>query len=184
MLTISHMSDLLLSAGIHERSVSAVLAAVLAAAARPATAVLGCLAGAPLSLKVVATGERVLTDAETYRLDAWDAATCRYRTGLLLTADGTVAAGTWLLWLPSRLPPDACRALDEGTEPAGRILGPLGMRRTDRRALATAGIEEITGAAAAVRSSAVLEVGGQGAGIAEENITLEFARALCAGLRP
>jgi len=58
------------------------------------------------------------------------------------------------------------------------------MRRTDRRALATAGIEEITGAPAVVRSSAVLEVGGQGAGIAEENITLEFARALCAGLRP
>jgi hypothetical protein len=164
--------------------VSTVLAALLAAAARPATDVLGCLAGAPLSLKVVASGQRALTDAEQYRLLAGGDEPCRYRTGLLLTADGTVAAGTWLLWLPGRLPAGARRALDDGTEPAGRILGPLGMRRTDRRALATAGIEEITGAPAVVRSSAVLEVGGQGAGIAEENITLEFARALCAGLRP
>jgi hypothetical protein len=169
---------LLLDVGIHERSVSTVLAAILAASTRPATEILGHLSGSPLSVKVLASGERLMTDAEQYRLGVFDVASCRWRTSLLVTADGTVAAGVWLLWLPDRLPESARQALDDGTEPAGRILGPLGMRRTDRRALATAGIEEITGAPAAVRSSAVLEIGGHPVAIAEENVTLQFAASL------
>lgn len=152
------------------------------AAARPATEVLGQLSGHALGIKVLASGERHLADdamtAYRHRLDADGVVSCRYRTGLLCTEDGTVAAGTFLLWLPCRLPYDACAALEEGAEPAGRILGPLGMRRADRRALATTGIEEITGNDAAVRSSAVLVVGGMTVAIAEENITRAFAEGL------
>lgn len=165
----------LLTAGIRGQDAGAVLAAIMAASTRPATLVLGRLAGCTLSVRVLASGTRPLDDAERHRLAAADIAACRYRTALLITPDGTVAAGTHLAWLPGRLPPAACRALDDGAEPAGAILAPLGMTRADRRALATAGIEEITGAAAAVRSSAVLMVAGAAAAIAEENITREFA---------
>jgi len=172
------MKGTLLDAGIHTQSVGAVLAAIMAASTRPATEVLEHLSGRTLTVKVLSSGERPLTDEEYFRLSPGAITVCRYRTGLLRTEDGTVAAGVWLLWLPPRLPFDACRALDEGILPAGKILGPLGMRRADRRALATAGIEEITGADAAVRSTAVLMAGGVAVGIAEENITREFAESL------
>ena len=158
------------------------LAAVMRASTRPATEILEHLSGQKLTIKVLSSGERSLTDTimEPYRhrLGAEGIVSCCYRTGLLVTDDGTVAAGTFLLWLPCRLPYGACTAFSAGTEPAGRILGPLGMRREDRRALATTGIEEITGADAAVRSSAVLVVEGMAAGVAEENITMEFAASL------
>jgi hypothetical protein len=52
------------------------------------------------------------------------------------------------------------------------------MRREDRRAMATTGIEEVTGADAAARSSAVLMVEGQAVAIAEEHITRQFAETL------
>ena len=172
------MSDLLLNAGITSHGVSNVLAAILAASSRPATEVLERLSGQPLAIRVLASGERPLADRERHRLGAEGIASCCYRTGLLVTADGTVAAGVFLLWLPCRLPFAACRELREGAQPAGRILGPLGMRREDRRALATTGIEEITGNDAAVRSSAVLVVGGQAVGMAEENVTMAFAASL------
>ena len=172
------MEGSLLNVRLHSPSVPSVLAAIMAASTRPATEVLERLSGHALSIKVAASGERPLADAERHRLNADGIVSCCYRTGLLVTGDGTVAAGTFLLWLPARLPYDACRALEKGDEPAGRILGPLGMRRADRRALATTGIEEITGNDAAVRSSAVLVVGGMAVGIAEENITMAFAEAL------
>jgi len=158
-----------------------VLAAILAASARPATEVLERLSGQTLGIKVVASGERPLDITEQNRLDAEGIVACRYRTGLLSTRDGTVAAGVFLLWLPARLPFAACRELDEGAKPAGKILGPYGMRRADRRALATDGIEDITGADAVARSSAVLMVGGVAVGIAEENVTRVFAEALAGG---
>lgn len=172
------MKGTLLDAGIHTQSVGAVLAAIMAASTRPATEVLEHLSGRTLGIKVLSSGKRPLADDEWYRLNGGAITTCRYRTALLCAEDGTVAAGTWLVWLPPRLPFDACRALDEGTLPAGKILSLLGMSRADRRAMATTGIEEITGADAAVRSSAVLMVGGAAAAIAEENITREFAETL------
>ena len=92
-----------------------------------------------------------------------------------------MAASTSLLWLPARLPAEACRELDAGEKPAGAILRPYGMKRTDRRAMATSGIEEVTGQDAAVMSSAVLTVGKVAAGIAEETITKRFAEALTGG---
>ncbi len=172
------MKTPLLSAGVHSRDVADVLAAVLRASTRPATEVLESLGSCALHIDVLATGERALTDHEQHRLSAAGIISCCYRTGLLRTGDGTVAAGTFLLWVPCRLGYDTCRALEKGEEPAGRILGPLGMRRADRRALATTGIEEITGDDAAVRSSAVLVVGGMAVGIAEENVTRAFAESL------
>ena len=167
--------------GVCARDVATVLAAWMNASPKPLTALLEDLTHAPVRLQVLASGERPLTGPEQFRLAAGGLAACRWRHGLLL-ADGEVAASTSLLWLPARLPAAACLALDAGDEPAGRVLAPLGLRRTDRRAMATTGIEEVTGQDAAVMSSAVLTVGGVKAGIAEETITRRFAEALAGGV--
>jgi hypothetical protein len=159
--------------------VGTVLAAILSASSRPLTRILEDLSGTQLAIKVLADGERGLTERESFRLTAGGITRCRWRHGLLIAADGTVAASTSLVWLEPRLPFDACQALAEAAEPAGVILGRYGMRRTDRRAMATTGIEEVTGRQAAVISTAVLEVGGGLAvGYAEETITRQFAEAL------
>jgi hypothetical protein len=125
------MSSLLQLEGMHAQDVGTVLAAILAASSRPATRILEDLSGAPLHIKVLASGERPLTDREQYRLHAEGLLQCRYRHG-----------------------------------------------REDRRAMATTGIEEVTGADAAARSSAVLMVEGQAVAIAEEHITRQFAETL------
>lgn len=172
------MHSQLLDVGVHSRDVGNVLAAVLAASSRPLTRVLEDLAGTSLSIRVLDGGERALRDDEAFRLSAAGIARCRWRTGLLVADGGTVAASTVLVWLPARLPYDACEALNEGAEPAGVILGRLGMRRADRRAMATNGMEDVTGADAAVRSTAVLEVAGQAVGYADETVTKAFAERL------
>ena len=167
--------------GVCTRDVATVLAAWMCATPKPLTALLEDLTRTPVRIEVLASGERPLTDREQYRLGAEGLAACRWRHGLLI-ADGQVAASTSLLWLPARLPEQACRELDAGERPAGAILGPYGMRRTDRRAMATTGIEEVTGQDAAVISSAVLTVGKVAAGIAEETIVRAFAVALAGGV--
>lgn len=172
------MHSQLLDARMRPHEVGSVLAAVLAASSRPLTRVLEDLAGTKLSIKILADGERPLREAEAFRLGAAGIMRCRWRNGLLVAADGIVAASTALLWLPARLPSATCRELDEGTEPAGVILGRLGMRREDRRAMATAGMEEVTGTDAAVRSTAVLMVDGHAAGYADECVTRVFAESL------
>lgn len=172
------MSGLLELEGIHAQDVGTVLAAVLAASRRPATEILQGLSGATLHIDVLASGERPLTGREQYRLQAGDLRLCRYRHGLLVTGSGLVAASVSLTWLPARLPPGACRALDDGKEPAGVILGRLGMHREDRRAMPTGFDDEITGEPLAVASSAVLVVDGQRVAIAEEFILLKFAESL------
>ena len=172
------MHSQLLDTGIHSRDVGNVLAAILAASSRPLTAILQGLSGAELSIKVLADGERPLNDRERFRMGADGIARCRWRTGLLVTPDGVVAASVSLVWLPVRLPFDACRELDAGDQPAGVILGRLGMRRQDRQAMATRGMEDVTGADAAVRSTAVLVVDGQAVGIAGECVTRDFAESL------
>jgi chorismate-pyruvate lyase len=166
--------------GVATRDVATVLAAWMCATPKPLTALLEDLTRTPVRIEVLASGERPLTDREQYRLSAPDVTACRWRHGLLV-ADGQVAASTSLLWLPARLPDEACRELDAGERPAGAILRPLGMKRTDRRAMATSGIEEVTGQDAAVMSSAVLSVGKVAVGIAEETITRVFAAALTGG---
>ena len=164
--------------GIHAQDVGTVLAAVLAASSRPATEILSGLARTSLHVRVLAVGERDLTSRERFRLRAGGLRRCRWRHGLLVTAGGLTAASVSLTWLPARLPYQACRALDEGTSPAGTILGPLGMRREDRRAMPTRFDDEITGEPLAVAASAVLTVGGWRVGIAEEFITMAFAETL------
>jgi chorismate-pyruvate lyase len=167
--------------GVCTRDVATVLAAWMNATPKPLTALLEDLTRSPVRLQVLASGERPLTGREQFRLGAEGLTACRWRHGLLI-ADGEVAASTALLWLPARLPAEACLALDAGEKPAGAILGPLGMRRTDRRAMATTCIEEVTGQDAAVMSSAVLTVGKVAVGIAEETITKRFAEALAGGV--
>ena len=166
--------------GILARDVGTILAAWLNATPKPLTAMLEDLVKAPVRIQVLASGRRPLTGREQFRLDAGGLAGCRWRTGLLI-ADGEVAASTSLLWLPARLPVEACRELDAGEKPAGAILRPLWMRRTDRRAMAAAGTEEVAGRDAAVMSSAVLTIGKAAVGIAEETITKRFAAALTGG---
>src|SRR6185312_3338579 len=172
------MSGLLLTVGVHTQSVGTVLAAILQASSHPATRILEDLSGTTLHVDVLASGKRPLTDREQYRLQAAALHTCRYRNGLLVTEDGLVAASCSLVWLPARLPFDACRELDKTTTPAGTILGPLGMRREDRRAMATDRDDEITGEPRATASSAVLFVDGQRVAIAEEFVMLKFAKTL------
>ena len=169
--------------GVATRDVATVLAAWMCATTKPLTALLEDLAKTPVRLQVLASGERPLTNREQFRLGAESLEACHWRHGLLI-ADGQVAASTSLLWLPARLPAQACRELDAGEKPAGAILRPYGMKRTDRRAMATTGIEEVTGQDAAVMSSAVLTVGKVAAGIAEETITRAFASALAGGVAP
>jgi chorismate-pyruvate lyase len=166
--------------GVATSDVATVLAAWMNATPQPLTALLEDITKTPVRIQVLASGERPLTLREQHRLDASDLTPCRWRHGLLI-ADGQVAASTALLWLPDRLPARACRELDAGERPAGAILRPLGMKRTDRRAMATTGIEEVTGQDAAVMASAVLTVGKVAVGIAEETITRAFAEALTGG---
>lgn len=166
--------------GVCARDVAVVLAAWMNATPRPLTALIEDMTGTPVTLQVLASGERPLTRREQYRLGAESVAACRWRHGLLF-ADDQVVASTSLVWLPARLPAAACRELDAGNEPAGKILGPLGMRRAQRCAGASRLIEEVTGQDAAVMSSAVLTVGRVPVGIAEETITNAFAEALAGG---
>ena len=172
------MSGLLELEGIHAQDIGTVLASVLAASCRPATEILQHLSGTTLHLKVLASGERPPTDREQYRLQAGSLRLCHCRHGLLVTQDGLTAASCSLVWLPARLPHDTCRELDEGTKPAGAILAPLGMRREDRRAMATGFDDEITGEPRATASSAVLVVDGQRVAIAEEFVTMAFTETL------
>lgn len=177
------MSPMLASSlyeGVAARDVATVLAAWLNATPKPLTDIIGDITGTPVRIEVLARGERALTSREQFRLGAEGLVACRWRTGLLIAAD-EVAASTSLLWLPARLPVEACLALDAAQEPAGRVLAPYGLRRTDRQAMATTGMEGVVGKDVAVKSSAVLTVGGVAAGIAEEAISRAFARMLAGG---
>jgi hypothetical protein len=166
------------------------------AAGYPATAtgLLEYLSGSRLRLQVIRPepgqppAKRRLTDREQYRLKAGSLASCNWRHAVLVVDDGSdeggmIAAAVSLVWLPVRLPFDTCTALDAGQEPAGAILGrlPGGVRREDRRAGAAWSIEEITGAEAAVTSTAALAVEGHGrVAIAEEWVLRDFAESLAA----
>ena len=178
----SAASDLssLAAIGIRPKDAAHMLATMLALSRRPATLLMQDLAGVKLSITTVRTGERCLSVSEADLLDAPEGTPCRWRTARLQTADGELAAGVFLLWLPSRLPAATCAELDAAAEPAGVILDriPGGMRREQRRAGAADVIDEITGEDASVMSRAVLVAGGQAAGIAEENFMAAFVKSL------
>lgn len=176
-----------LATGVCGRDVCDVLAAVLRASTRPLTIVLEDFSGSPLRLEVLRDGERYLNTAgaiqdECYRLDAPPGTWCRWRQSLLVTEDGMVAASVSLIWLPDRLPEQARHGLEQAVEPAGKVLERFGMRRHDRRALATTQIDEVTGRDAAVLATAVCVVGGQKVAIAGECVLRDFAESLVSEL--
>ncbi len=166
--------------GLHPQDTPHMLATILQLSRRPATLLLRDLGGVNLRITVTRTGERSLSIAEADLLNAPEGTPCRWRTGRLETADGKLAAGVFLLWLPCRLDAGTCAELDAGTEPAGVILGrlPGGMRREQRRAVAVGVIDEITGEDTSVMSRAVLVAGGQAVGLAEENFMAAFTESL------
>jgi hypothetical protein len=166
--------------GIRPQDAAHMLATILTLTPRPVTILLQDLAGVKLRITVTRTGEHGLTVAEADLLDAPEGTPCRWRTGRLETADGELAAGVSILWLPCRLDENTCAAMDAGAEPAGVILGrlPGGMRREQRRAVALNVIDETTGEDASLMSRAVLVAGGQAVGIAEENFMAAFVKGL------
>jgi hypothetical protein len=164
--------------GIRPQDAPHVLATLIDRSPLPVTVLVQALADVDLRITVTRTGERPLNISEAHLLDASLLTACRWRTARLETTGGELAAGVFLLWVPSRLDEGTCAELDAGNEPAGMILGRLGMRREQRRAVAVSVIDEITGEDASVMSRAVLAVAGQAVAIAEENFTAAFAESL------
>ena len=158
--------------------VANLLATLLAVSTTPATLLLEELARTQIRIEVLGRQDRELTVAEHYRLDAGPITTGHYRTGLLRTASGLVAAETSLIILPQRIPQHARVALAGTDIPVGRILAPLGMQRLDRRTLCRHGCLDTAGGDVAVDSSAVLAVDGDKVAIATERITGDFCRLI------
>ena len=164
--------------GIRSQDAPHVLATLIDRSPLPVTVLVGGIADTEFRITVTRTGERPLSISEAHLLDAPLLTACRWRTARLETTRGELAAGVFLLWVPSRLDAGTCAELDAGNEPAGVILGRLGMRREQRRAVAVSVIDEITGEDASVMSRAVLAVAGQAVAIAEENFMTAFVEGL------
>ena len=179
-MQITTLAPGLAALGIDGQDVAHVLATLIDRSPLPVTVLIQGLADVKLTITVAGTGSRDLSAREAHLLDAPEGTPCRWRTARLETAGGELAAGVFLLWLPSRLDEGTRAALDAGTEPAGVILGriPGGMRREQRRAAAADVIDEVTGEDASVMSRAVLVAGGQAVGLAEENFMARFVKGL------
>lgn len=158
--------------------VANLLATILAVSTTPATLLLEELARTQIRIEVLGRADRELTAAEHYRLDAGPITAAHYRTGLLRTASGLVAAETSLVILPERIPMHARAALARTSIPVGKILASLGVRRVDRRALCSNGCLDTAGGDVAVQSSAVLALDGVKVAIATERITGDFCRLI------
>jgi hypothetical protein len=128
----------------------------------------------------VRAGRRALDVGEASLLGAPAGKPCRWRAGRLETADGQLAAGVFLLWIPGWLPAEVGAALDAAREPAGAVLNgmPGGMHREDLRAVAADCLDEITGETRSVASKAVLVAGGRRVAYAEEFFTRAFVESL------
>lgn len=155
-------------AGSGPGQVAEAAAAELRANPGPATALLERLAREDLWITVTSEGTRLLDDGERRRLHAPPATGAYVRTGQLVTVSGVTAARTSLTVIPGLLPPDVRGALGSDV-PFGALCGSGRLGRRFRAATAT-------GADPAVRSTAILEVDGELAGIASEWITEEFCR--------
>ena len=158
--------------------VANLLATLLTVSTTPATLLLEELAHTQIRIEVLGRGDRELTAAEHYRLDAGPITAGHHRTGLLRTASGMVAAETSLVILPQLIPPHARAALASASIPIGKILASLGVQRLDRRALCRHGCLDSAGGDVAVDSSAVLALDGEKVAIATERITGEFCRLI------
>lgn len=174
------MTGLLVSAGIRQGDKAHWLAGQLAVSHRPATLMFRDLLGVDLHPVPVRNGRGVLDDGQASTLNAPPGTRCRWRTARLETADGHLAAGAFLLWIPGRLPAEANGALDAGEEPAGVILNrlPGGMQREDQAAVAADRLDEITGETRCAASRAVLVTGGRPVGYAEETWMRAFVESL------
>ena len=142
------------------------VAAELRASPGPATALLERLAGEDLWITVASEGTRLLEYQEIRRLHAPLGTMAYARSGQMVTVSGIAAARTSLTVIPSRQPEDVRAALGSDV-PFGALCGPGRLTRRFRAATATGGDP-------AVRSTAVLEVDGELAGIASEWITRKF----------
>ena len=142
--------------------VANVLGTLLAVSTTPATLLLEELARTQIRIEVLGRADRELTAAEQYRLDAGPITAGHYRTGLLRTASGLVAAETSLVIVPERIPPRARAALAGASIPVGKILAPLGMQRVDRRALCRHGCLDAGGGDVAVSPPLYSRQRGQG----------------------
>jgi hypothetical protein len=137
----------------------------------PATRVLSGLAGGPVALEIDRAATRRLTAGEAGELAADEGARCYERDGTM-TAAGMVIARTRLLIVQSRVPAAALEAILAG-KPAGEALEPYGMTRDRRKAA-------VNRTGATVDASAVLKLGSQRVGVAEEYVTRAFCEHLAA----
>jgi hypothetical protein len=147
------------------------MAEFLKAEPGPATALFEGLAQVTLHIEVAPgdVGPYKLTQKEWGRLSADPYESAWRRIGRLVTPAGVTVAKTTLIWMPYRLPWSVRARLRSSDEPFGTILGPLGMTRIDRLALAN---EEEDGCV--VVSSAVLALPGGLVGLAYERVMKEL----------
>jgi hypothetical protein len=163
------------------------IVALLARNAGPATILFEDLAGEQISIELVASADRRLTEAECVRLHADPGAYGHHRTGRLRTVhSGLVAAEVHSVVVPGRLPASARRILGiRGTDepapppsgvPLGKALAGLGVRREP---LGARLVRHGTGAAGdrvSVESSARMWLGDVPVALAGERVTAEFCQ--------
>ena len=104
--------------------VANVLGTLLAVSTTPATLLLEELARTQIRIEVLGRADRELTAAEHYRLDAGPITAGHYRTGLLRTASGLVAAETSLVIVPPADPPARPRRPGRHQHPGRQDPGP------------------------------------------------------------
>jgi len=144
---------------------------VLARNSGPVTPLFARLAREDITIMVTSSAHREVTADEAGTLKATPGTRAYEREGVM-TAGSLTVATTRLVLIPERLPGVAWAAIQAG-EPAGAVLGPYGMHRTDRKAF-------LSRADATVDASAVLSLGDQMTGTAEELVTAEFCRHVVA----
>ena len=165
------------AAAITPDGAAVILAAILNVDPRPLVQVMELVTGQPvarLDIKDHGGGELVMPEnvGELDALDTPEGTPARWRTGQLITGTGLTAADVSLIWVPHRLPAAARALMDEGRQPAGRILGPLGATRHWSRARAQT--------QAGVKSQAVLYLDGLPVALASEDITFELCEVMAA----
>jgi len=143
------------------------VSAVLLRNSGPVTPLFARLAREDIAITVTSAAHRAVTEDEAVTLKAGPGARVYEREGAMTAGTLTVAA-TRLVLIPERLPGVAWGAIQAG-EPAGAVLGPYGMHRTDRKAF-------LSRPDATVDASAVLSLGDMPIGAAEEHVTTGFCR--------
>jgi len=160
-----------LAPGSTPADAAGMIAAVMLRNAGPATALLARLARAPVAVEVTRAAHRKLSDGEAALFGARPGTRAYEREGAM-TAGALTVATTRLIVIPERLPGEARAAILAG-EPAGAALGPYGMHRVDRKV-------SLSRPAALVDASAVLSLGDQMVGSAEEHVSRQFCEHVAA----